>query len=129
LGPCSSPKEIQKFLFPDALGIGRFAKIGIPAPEILAPFVGIVEILCGVLVIAGLLTRLAAILLIVDTLVAIATTKVPLLLKNGFWAMAHEGRTDYAMLLGCIFLLLVGGGQLSFDAWIAARLSGRARDG
>jgi putative oxidoreductase len=114
---------IQKFLFPDALGIGRFAKIGIPAPDIMAPFVGIVEISCGALLIAGLLTRLAVIPLIIDMLVAIATTKVPLLLKSGFWAMAHEARTDYAMLLGCIFLLVVGSGQLSLDARIATKLS------
>jgi len=28
---------IQKFLFPEALGPGRFAKIGLPAPQLLAP--------------------------------------------------------------------------------------------
>jgi putative oxidoreductase len=49
-------------------------------------------------------------------LVAIATTKVPILVKSGFWAAAHEARTDYAMLLGAVFLLLVGGGRLSVDA-------------
>lgn len=107
---------IQKFLYPDALGVGRFVKIGIPAPAAMAPFVGVVEIGCGLLLIVGLLTRLAAIPLVVDMLVAIATTKIPLLVKSGFWAMAHEARTDYAMLLGCIFLLLVGSGRLSLDA-------------
>jgi uncharacterized membrane protein YphA (DoxX/SURF4 family) len=66
-------------------------------------------------VIAGLLTRLAVVPLIVDMLVAIATTKVPLLLKSGFWAMAHEARTDYCMLLGSTFLLLAGAGDLSLD--------------
>src|SRR3954454_7347936 len=84
---------MQKFLFPDALGVGRFAKIGIPAPEVMAPFVGVVEIVCGSLLVVGLLTRLAAILLIIDMLVAIATTKVPMLLQSGFWKMAHEART------------------------------------
>lgn len=107
---------IQKFLYPEALGVGRFLKIGLPAPALTAPFVGVVEIVCGLLLIAGLLTRLAAIPLIIDMLVAIATTKIPMLLKNGFWAMAHEARTDYAMLLGSIFLLLVGGGRPSLDA-------------
>ena len=106
---------IQKFLFPDALGIGRFIKIGIPAPEIMAPFVGIVEIVCGVLVLVGLFTQLASIPLIIDMLVAIATTKIPLLLEKGFWAMAHEARTDWCMLLGSIFLLIVGGGWWSLD--------------
>jgi len=106
---------IQKFLYPDALGVGRFTKIGIPAPAVLAPFVGVVEIVCGLLLIVGLLTRLAAIPLIIDMVVAIATTKVPLLAKSGFWAMVHEARTDYAMLLGSVFLLLVGAGSLSID--------------
>jgi putative oxidoreductase len=112
----------QKFLFPAALGVGRFAKIGIPSPAVMAPLVGVVEISCGVLLLAGLLTRLAAIPLIVDMLVAIASTKVPLLLKSGFWAMAHEARVDYSMLLGTTFLLIVGGGSLSVDGWFDRRL-------
>jgi putative oxidoreductase len=107
---------IQKFLFPDALGVGRFTKIGIPAPEILAPFVGVCEIVCGLFFILGLLTRLAAITMTINMLVAISTTKIPILLKSGFWSMAHEARTDYAMLLGSIFLLVVGSGRWSFDA-------------
>ena len=107
---------IQKFLFPAALGVGRFMKIGIPAPEILAPFVGVFEIVCGLLVLLGLLTRWAAVPLIVNMLVAIATTKIPILLKSGFWAMAHESRTDFAMLLGSLFLLIVGAGAWSVDA-------------
>jgi putative oxidoreductase len=113
---------IQKFLFADQLGVGRFAKIGIPAPQVMAPFVGWVEILCGALVLLGLLTRLAAIPLIVDMLVAITTTKVPILLKSGFWAMAHEARVDFSMLLGCVFLLIVGAGCQSVDGrWVARR--------
>ena len=107
---------IQKFLFPDALGIGRFMKIGIPAPEILAPFVGVCEIVCGLLVLLGLLTRWAAVPLIINMLVAITTTKIPILLKSGFWAMAHEARTDWAMVLGSLFLLIVGAGSWSVDA-------------
>jgi putative oxidoreductase len=107
---------IQKFLFPAALGVGRFATIGIHAPAFTAPFVGVVEIVCGGLLVLGLLTRLVAIPLIVDMLVAMISTKIPILVKSGFWAMAHEARTDYAMLLGCIFLMLVGAGPLSVDA-------------
>src|SRR5512143_3719790 len=95
---------IQKFLFPDQLGVGRFVKIGIPAPEIMAPFVGCVEIVFGSLLLLGLLTRLASIPLIIDILVAITATKIPMLSKAGFWAMAHEARTDFAMVLGLIFL-------------------------
>src|SRR5437764_4189529 len=107
---------IQKFLYPDALGVGRFTKIGIPAPEVMAPFVGVCEIVCGVFFLLGLLTRFAAVTMIIDMLVAISTTKVPILLEKGFWSMAHEARTDYAMLLGSIFLLVVGAGPWSLDA-------------
>ncbi|MNL30250.1 putative oxidoreductase CatD [compost metagenome] len=112
---------IQKFMFPAALGVGRFAKIGLPAPELLAPMVACFEVGCGVLVVLGLLTRLAVLPTICIMLVAILTTKIPLLLREGFWAMAHEARTDYSMLLGALFLILVGAGPWSLDA----RLSGR----
>lgn len=115
---------IQKFLFPDALGVGRFARIGIPWPAAMAPFVGSVEIVCGALVLAGLVTRVAAVPLIAVISVALATTKVPILLDDGFWAMAHEARTDGCMLLGSLFLLSVGGGRLSTDAWLSARAAG-----
>jgi uncharacterized membrane protein YphA (DoxX/SURF4 family) len=112
---------IQKFLFPAALGAGRFAKIGIPWPAFSAPFVGVFEIGCGLLVLVGLATRLAAIPLIIDMLVAMATTKLPMLLKSGFWATAHEARVDWSMLLGASFLLMVGGGAWSLDAWLGRR--------
>ena len=107
---------IQKFLFPAALGVGRFVKIGIPAPQFFAPFVGVVEIVCGTLLIIGFITRLAAIPLLIDISVAIATTKVPMLSRVGSWSTVHEARTDYCMLLGLVFLLLVGSGPLSIDA-------------
>jgi len=127
---------IQKFLYPGENAVGRFTKIGIPAPEIMAPFVGVVEIVCGALILMGLLTRLAAIPLIIDMLVAILSTKIPILLGHGFWGfslralpyygfwgMAHEARTDFAMLSGLIFLLIVGAGRWSVDARIAGRRS------
>jgi len=108
---------IQKFLFSDSLGVGRFIKIGIPAPEIMAPFVGVVEIVCGALLLLGFFTQLAAGPLIIDMLVAIATTKIPILLEKGFWAMAHEARVDWCMLLGSVVLFIVGGGRWSLDAF------------
>ena len=106
---------IQKFLFPAALGVGRFIKIGIPAPQFFAPFVGVVEIVCGALLIIGLFARLATIPLIIDISVAIVTTKIPMLSRAGFWGTVHEARTDYCMLLGLVFLLLVGSGPFSID--------------
>ena len=112
---------IQKFLFPAIRGAGRFIKIGIPTPEILGPFVGGVEIVFGALLLLGLLTRFAAIPLIINMLVAIATTKIPILLEKGFWEMAHEARTDFCMLLGSLFLLLVGAGVWSVDHKLSRR--------
>jgi len=105
----------QKFLFPVKLGEGRFAKIGLSNPEFLGPFVGSFEILCGSLVLIGLLTRLASVPLIIIMFVAIAATKAEILANNGFWEMMHGSRTDWAMLLGGIFLLIKGGGRWSVD--------------
>ena len=106
---------IQKFLFPGALGVGRFVKIGTPWPQVMAPFVGIVEIVCGALLLIGLIARLSSIPLLIDILFAIGTTKIPMLSKSEFWATMHEARTDFSMLLGLMFLLIVGSGSLSFD--------------
>ena len=126
---------IQKFLYPAELAAGRFAKIGIPTPEIMGPFVGGCEVVCGTLVIIGLLTRLAAIVLLADISVAIVSTKIPVLLGHGFWgfslpklphygfwSMMHEARTDFSMWLGLLFLLIVGAGKKwSLDALVVSR--------
>jgi putative oxidoreductase len=112
---------IQKFLFPDSLGVGRFVKIGIPWPQVMAPFVGVVEIVCGSLLLMGLITRLTTVPLLIDISVALYSTKLITLAKNGFWGTLHEARTDVSMLLGLIFLLLVGAGGWSLDAWLAER--------
>jgi putative oxidoreductase len=142
VGPVFLSEGIQKFLYPDENGVGRFMKIGIPSPETLAPFVGVVEIVCGTLLILGLFTRLASIPLIINMLVAIVSTKIPILLGYeflgfslrkvsyyGFWGMAHETRTDWSMLLGSIFLLIVGAGSISLDAFLSKRGGGSDREG
>ena len=110
---------IQKCLFPDSLGVGRFVKIGIPWPQVMAPFVGVVEIVCGTLLLVGFLTRLASVPLLIDICVALYSTKIVTFAKNGLWSTLHEARTDVSMLLGLIFLLLVGGGAWSLDARLA----------
>jgi uncharacterized membrane protein YphA (DoxX/SURF4 family) len=112
---------IQKFLFPAEVGAGRFEKIGLPNPEFLGPFVGGFEIVCGALVLIGLFTRLATLPLLTIMGVAIYSTKIPILLKSGFWKMAHEARTDFSMALGALFLLIVGAGALSVDGWLQRR--------
>ncbi len=109
---------IQKFLFPAIRGAGRFEKIGLPSPEFMGSFVGAFEIVCGALILLGLLTRLASIPTLIIMLVAIATTKSEVLANDGFWAMMHGSRTDWAMLLGSLFLLIKGAGAYSFDSLI-----------
>ena len=104
---------IQKFLYPAARGAGRFHRIGIPFPHSSAPLVGGVEIVCGALLIAGLATGFAVALLLVDILVAVLSTKVPLLLRNDFWAAMHQARTDICMLMGLIAIALLGAGGLT----------------
>lgn len=110
---------IQKFLLPAIRGAGRFEKIGLPAPEFFGSFVGAFEILCGTLILIGLLTRLAAIPLITIMLVAIFTTKAQVLAEKGFWEMLHGSRTDWSMLLGSIFLVIKGAGHWSLDRVLA----------
>lgn len=100
------------------MGVLRFTKIGFPYPEFTAHFVGFFEILCGVLVLAGLFTRFAAVPLLVVICTAIATTKIPELWRpeQGFWFMVSDARTDFAMLCSLIFLVFSGPGRLSVDA-------------
>ena len=117
---------IQKFLFPDQLGAGRFLKIGLPMPEFLGPFVGTFEILCGSLVLLGLFTRLAVIPLLGIMAVALTSTKVPIFMNQGFWAVVHEARTDWSMTLGALCLLVVGAGAWSVDASLSSRRPGAA---
>ncbi|MCV7199885.1 DoxX family protein [Mycobacterium angelicum] len=118
---------IQKFLYPHQLGPGRFERIGIPAATFFANLDGVVEIVCGTLVLLGLLTRLAAVPLLIDIVGAIVLTKLPelrpggLMGVSGFWGMAHDARTDLSMLLGLIFLLWAGPGRWSVDARLASR--------
>jgi len=125
---------IQKFLFPAQLGAGRFEKIGIPLHEVMGPMVGGFELICGLLVLAGLATRLACVPLICIMLTALFTTKIPVLLgqdflifnvrelsRYGFWSVMHESRNDLCLLLGSVFLLIVGAGRLSLDARLASQ--------
>ena len=133
---------VQKFLYPAEVGAGRLARIGLPAADTLGPLVGAVEIACGALVLAGLLTRLAVLPLLGVMAVALVTTKLPILLGrdlgpfrlrdlpyHGVWGFLHESRTDLAMVLGSLFLLVAGAGALSLDARLARGAAGARRDG
>jgi uncharacterized membrane protein YphA (DoxX/SURF4 family) len=131
---CSVSEGIQKSLFSDQLGAGRFARIGIPSPEIMGPFVGSAEVVCGVLILLGLWTRLAALVLLINISVAIVSTKIPILLGHGFWgfqlpkleaygwwSMLHEARTDLSMWLSLVYLLVDGAGRWSLDSRLTSK--------
>jgi uncharacterized membrane protein YphA (DoxX/SURF4 family) len=127
----------MKLLF-EGLGPARFAKIGFAAPAATSTFVAVVELVAGTCLVLGLFARLAALPLIADMVVAIVTTKVPLLFgggpeipaaapKAGFWAFAYQARLDVAMLLSCGYLVAIGAGLLSLDAWLRSREPAGAR--
>ena len=112
---------IQKFIFPAIRGAGRFEKIGLPSPDFLGSFVCAFEIICGALILIGFLTRFAAVPTLIIMFVAIFTTKIEILTNDGFWKMMHASRTDWAMLLGSLFLIIKGGGRYSTDWFIFNR--------
>ena len=106
---------IQKFLFPELVGAGRFEKLGFTNPEFLATLVASFEIICGVFMLIGFSVRVAVVPLLIIMITAITTTKIPILQEKGFWQMAHDSRTDFAMTMLIIFLLIYGAGKLSID--------------
>ena len=124
---------LLKFVYPNQ-GVGRFTKLGFPFPELTAHFVAVTEIMGGLFLLAGLLTRITALYFILEMIVAILSTKISLYLgtsplplppappKIGIWAVLHEIRSDYAQLLTCIFLLLEGPGIQSLDRWWKEKL-------
>lgn len=106
---------VQKFINPAVLGAGRFAKIGFAHPAFWACFTASFEISCGLLILLGFLIRIVTIPLLVVMAVALVTTKLPILYDKGFWAMAHEYRTDFTMTLLLLLLLVYGAGNYSID--------------
>lgn len=123
---------IMKFVFANQ-GVGRFTKLGFPMPHFTATADGCFEIVGGLLLLTGLLTRLVALPFIIEMIVAIASTKIPLYLGTsplplppvppqiGFWAVLHEVRSEYAQLMTCAFLSIAGPGRWSLDALLARR--------
>jgi len=123
---------ILKFVYVNQ-GVGRFMKIGIPAPGATATFVAVLEIVGGTLLIAGFLTRWISVPFIIQMIVAILTTKIALYYgtsplpappappQSGFWAVLHEIRSDYAQIMCVAFLLLAGPGPWSIDSAVARR--------
>jgi|SRR5690554_4371396 len=106
---------IQKFIYPELRGAGRFESIGFEEPELLGLFVGSLEVSSALLLLFGLYSRLAAIATLLIMVVAIATTKFPIWAHEGFWEMMHASRTDLAMLVCSIYLIRNGSGKWSID--------------
>jgi putative oxidoreductase len=129
---------LLKFVYTNQ-GVGRFTKLGMPMPEILANAIALLEIGGGLLVMAGLFTRFISVPFILEMIVAMLATKIslylgtsplplpPALPKVGFWAVLHEIRSDYAQIMTSIFLLAAGPGPWSLDAWLARRQGARAK--
>jgi uncharacterized membrane protein YphA (DoxX/SURF4 family) len=123
---------ILKFVYTNQ-GVGRFTKLGFPFPETTAHFIATGEIIGGLLLIFGLLTRVTAFYFVIQMIVAVLTTKISLYLgtsplpappappKMGIWAVLHEIRSDYAQILTCLFLMIEGAGRRSIDFLISTR--------
>jgi uncharacterized membrane protein YphA (DoxX/SURF4 family) len=109
---------VQKYLFPELLGTGRFSTIGFSNPAFWAYFTATFEIICGALIIIGLTTRIASVPLIIIMITAFISTKLPIVLHKGFWPWAHEYRTDFAMTMLLLYLLIYGSGNSSLDSKI-----------
>jgi putative oxidoreductase len=118
---------ILKFVYVNQ-GVGRFTKIGMPIPHFTAGFVGCLEVIGGLMILSGLMTRLIAVPFIIEMIVAILSTKISLYLGTsplplppappqvGAWAVLHEIRSDYAQIMTVAFLLINGPGPWSLDA-------------
>ncbi len=106
---------IQKYIMPEVVGVGRFERIGFERFEFLAYFVATFEIICGILLLLGFVVRLSSIPLLMIMFTAIVSTKIPILIADGFWVMAHAARTDFAMTMLLIYLIIYGAGKYSLD--------------
>jgi putative oxidoreductase len=97
---------LQKFLFPEIVGAGRFRKLGVFAPDMTGYIVGFIEIICSICILLRFKVRVFVLPLFVVMLGALYYTKLPTLIHEGFWKTAHEGRTDFSMIMGLLFLYL-----------------------
>lgn len=101
--------------------IKYFGELGIPMPEFQAPFAASAELVCGVLILAGLFTRLATVPLIIVMIVAIITAR-----KGDYEGVASLfGFIEYLYIVLLLWLGVAGAGPLSLDRLLAPRLESR----
>ena len=98
---------------------GELARMGVPFPELNAPFVATTEFVCGGLLVLGLGTRLAAIPLIIVMLVAIPTGFLPHLKEPYLANFLYLA--EWAFIVILVWLVFAGGGKASLDHVIASR--------
>lgn len=115
VGVIFASEGIQKLLFPQLMGVGRFQEMGLPLPEYTGSFAGVIEILCGLLILLGFLTRLATIPLLIITLSAFGAINAEIYIQEGFWSLLHHIRIDWALIFANLFLLIEGSGKWSVD--------------
>jgi putative oxidoreductase len=111
-----------KFAIPSEFGAGRFAELGLPSPDLLAPFVGGIEMLGGAAMLFNLFAGDAALALLLVILTALATTKMPILLGHrfgpfplpplahyGWLSFLHESRAEICVTFVLIAVLIDSG--------------------
>jgi uncharacterized membrane protein YphA (DoxX/SURF4 family) len=114
-----------KFLLPEELGAGLFAAIGLPFAHLLAPAVGVVEIIGGAFILLNFYAGDAALVLLAVSITALVTTKLPILLRHslgrfplaqlphyGWFSFFHEARVDLLMLVCTLAVVIDSGVQV-----------------
>jgi putative oxidoreductase len=137
VGVIMAAHGLQKLLAGPA-NFGAFlAQLGVPAPTLMGYVVTLVELGGGILLIIGLFSRLSALLLTIDLVVAIVLVKVDV----GFLSPQGGGvgaELDLALIAGFMVILLAGAGRISLDhtlgiergtAWEARGTEGRGTRG
>lgn len=95
-----------------------FARLGIPAPAFNATLVGYTELICGTLLVLGLLTRFATVPLAVSMVVAICTAKRTEI--HGLFDLVSADEFTYLVML--IVIAILGPGSVALDHFLVKRL-------
>lgn len=99
--------------------VDYFASLGVPAPQVQAPFVAGVELVGGLLVLGGLFTRVASVPLAVTMIVALLTAR-----RSEITGLAElAGTVEFLYLLVFGFLAAFGAGALSLDGLLVRRFA------